>query len=126
MQFPNPTGSSVMDQVNHAVETAEDNYREGMAIAKDAPQMPSAGQQAQGIIDGVMNASPEQLDAMEARLGALDAGDDIRDDVAQSQHDVANRNAAHEIKIAADQEEIHARSVAAAAQAAIDRAKSAS
>ncbi len=124
--FPNSSGSSVIDQVNQSMSTATEAYREGMQIAQEAPAMPGAGQQAQGIIDGVIQASPEQLAGMEHTVGGLVAGDEIRGEVAESEQSLADRNAAHGATLATDREEIHARAVVTGAQEAIDRANSVS
>lgn len=123
--FPDIGGSSVMAEVNEAMTTATENYHEGMAIAEQAPHLPSAGQQAQGFINGVMSASPEQLAHMSGQLGALSAGDEARASVGESMQGVLDRNAAHEAIKAADQGLIHGQSVAAAAERAIDQARNA-
>ena len=115
----------MLDQVNASVAEASQAYEEGMEIAEDAPKMESAGQQAQGIIDGVMEASPEQLADMESTVGGLAASEEISNEVAGSEQALADREAAHEAVIAADREEIHAESVDAAARAALDDAEQA-
>jgi hypothetical protein len=121
--FPNASGSSVMDQVNKSMDIANENYREGMEIAKDAPKMPSAGEQAQGIIDGVRNASPEQLERMARDGEGMAIAEDIRGDVDKSHHDLLDRKTEHEVKIGEDRALIDAERVEKDAQAAIDRAK---
>jgi hypothetical protein len=110
-QFPTMGGSSVMEQINHAVGTASENYTSGMAIAEHAPHMASAGEQAQQFIDGVMHASPEQLAHTGQQLGGLNASEQIQNSIAESQDHLWDGNAAHEQIKAADSELIHAKSV---------------
>lgn len=123
--FPNSSNSAVMDQVNASVAQASQAYEEGMEIAEDAPQASTAGAQAQGIIDGVMEASPEQLAEMESTVGGLAASEEISAEVTESERDLADREAAHEAIIAADREEINAESVAADAEEAAEDAEQA-
>lgn len=110
-EFPGMGGSSVMDQVNQAVETSSQNYTSGMAIADQAPHIASAGQQAQDFIDGVMHASPEQLAHTGQQLGGLQASEEIHNSVIDSQHQLLDRNAAHEQIRGADDALIHGKSV---------------
>jgi hypothetical protein len=120
-QFDDP----VLNQIQASVDEAQAQYDAGMEELKDAPRMPSAGAQAQQTIDNVMNASPEQLERMGAQADALNAAEEIRSSVAESEHDLADRNAAHEQIIEADRAEIHAKAVEAGAEDALARAKDA-
>ena len=121
--FPDMGGSSVMDQVNQAMATATQSYREGMDSAGHAPVALSAGDQAQQLIDGVMHASPEQLARMGQQVQGLSVSEGIRESVAEARQQLLDDNAHHDLLRAADSDEIHAKAVAAAAQAALDRAR---
>ena len=121
--FPDMGGSAVMAQVNQAVSTASQSYREGMEIAASAPHMLSAGQQAQQLIDGVMQASPEQLAKMGQQLEGMTVAAGIHNSVNEAGQHLAESNAHHAALRDADQEIIHAKAVAAAAARALDRAR---
>jgi hypothetical protein len=110
-EFPTMGGSSVMDQVNQAMDTATQNYDSGMALADHAPHIESAGQQAQDFIHGVMHASPEQLAHTGNELGGLQFGEQVDGSVSGAMHKLLDSNDAHEQIRGADQAVIHAKSV---------------
>lgn len=124
-QFPNASASSVMDQVNQSMAVATENYQEGMKELEDAPRF-DPGKQATDIVDNVMNASPEQLEAMEAQAGGLAASEEIRASVSESHGELLGSKSDHFHEIAENSALIHGQSVSQAAEAAADRAEDAS
>jgi len=125
VQFPTMGGSPVMEQVNASMAAATEAYNQGMEELHDAPKGPTAGEQAAAFVDGVMNASPEQLEAMGGTLGALNASEEIRGSVAESHHELLESKSEHAQKLAENETLIHAKSVEQAAEAAAERAKDA-
>ena len=121
--FPNASGSPVMDQVNKSMEVATENHREGMEIAKEAPTMESAGDQAQNLIHGVMNADPDDLAKMAGQAEGRAVAEEIHTDVARSHQDLLDRKSLHETKLGADRAQIEAEGVEKAARDAIAKAK---
>lgn len=75
------------------------------------------------IAQGIWNATPEQLAAMEAAGSAEIAGDEIRSSVHDQENSVTDRNAASRAIQDADRQAIHDASIQRAAEAALSRAK---
>ena len=119
------SNEAVLDSVQNTVDQASQSYHEGMAEAAAGPHVPSAGEGAQQLVDGVMHGNPDQI-AHEAATGDGSAvADEIHSSVAESQQHLADSNAAHEAIQGADKDLIDAESVSGAAESAADDAKSA-
>jgi hypothetical protein len=119
------SNDAVLDSVQDSVDQASESYHEGMAEAAASPHVPSAGEGAQQLIDGVMHGNPDQIAHEAATADGSAVADEIHGSVADSQQHLADSNAAHEAIRAGDQAEIDAEGANAGAESAIDDAESA-